>query len=316
MARIIADFGQNHRGSLETLREMVRAAAEAGADYALIHSMRADDLVYRERFEQGRVEQGRVAAIRRPYREEYQRLKPLDLSDEAHQIFIDECRSAGIKPLTTVYTRSRIPFLAGLPWKEIMVSGYDCASYPMLRELAERFDHLFISTAAAWDDEVEKAARILKGRSFTFLHSVALYPTPLERMNLARMSYLKKFTKSVGFSDYSLVERDGMKASIAALYLGADVIQKPFTILDRSLTPEGPMSVDPAQLKELVGYARMGKGEIEELVRRISEFDAMKGAKHPELSPEELLNRDYYRGRFASRVRGMVVFNWEEKKVI
>lgn len=316
MARILADFGQNHRGSLETLKEMVRAAAEAGADYALIHSMRADDLVYRERFEQGRVEKGRVAAIRRPYREEYQRLKPLDLSDEAHQIFIDECRSAGIKPLTTVYTRSRIPFLAGLPWREIMVSGYDCASYPMLRELAERFDHLFISTAGAWDDEVEKAARILKGRSFTFLHSVALYPTPLERMNLARMGYLRKFTRSVGFSDYSLVERDGLKASIAALYLGADVIQKPFTILDRSLTPEGPMSVDPAQLKELVGYARMGREELGELVRRIPEFEAMKGTKHPELSPEELLNRDYYRGRFASRVRGMVVFNWEEKKVI
>lgn len=316
MAKVIADFGLNHQGSLETLKEMVRAAAEAGADYALIHSMKADDLVYRERFEQGRVEQGRVYAVKRPYREEYQRLKPLELSDEAHQIFVDECRSVGIRPLTTVYTRSRIPFLAGLSWREIAVSDYDCASYPMLRELAERFDHLFISTGAAFAEEVEKTARILKGRSFTFLHSVALYPTPLERMNLARMSYLRKFTKSVGFSDHSLAERDGLKASIAALYLGAEVIQRPFTLLDRASTPEGPMSVDPAQLKELVNYAKMSKGELEELVRRMPEFEAMRGVKHPELSPEELLNRDYYRGRFASRVRGMVVFNWEEKKVI
>lgn len=315
MAKVIADLGQNHRGSLETLKEMVRAAAEAGADYVLIHSMKADDLVYRERFEQGRVEKGRVYAIKRPYREEYQRLKPLDLSDEAHQIFIDECRSVGIKPLTTVYTRSRIPFLASLSWREIGVCGYDCASYPMIRELAERFDHLFISTEAALDGEVEGAARVLKGRSFTLLHSVALYPTPLERMNLARMNYLRKFTRSVGFSDHSLVERDGLKASIAALYLGADVIQKPFTILDRALTSEGLMSVDSVQLKELVSYAKMDREELEELVRRIPEFEAMKGVKHPELSQEELLNRDYYRGRFASRVRGMVVFNWEEKKV-
>ncbi|MGQ9787927.1 MAG: N-acetylneuraminate synthase family protein [Candidatus Hadarchaeaceae archaeon] len=297
------------------MKEMIRAAADAGADYALIHSMRADDLVYRERFELGRVEKDRVFAIRRPYREEYQRLKPLDLSDEAHQVFIDECRAAGIRPLTTVYTRSRIPFLSGLPWKEIMVSGGDCASYPMIRELAERFDHLFISTGADYDDEVEKTARILRGHGFSFLHSVALYPTPLERMNLARMGYLRKFTRSVGFSDYSLVERDGLKASIAALYLGADIIQKPFTILERSLTPEGPMSVDPVQLKDLVSYARMGREELEEQVRRIPEFGSMKGTGRPELSREELLNRDYYRGRFASRVRGMVVFNWEEKKV-
>jgi len=316
MARVIADFGWNHRGDLETLREMVRAAAEAGADYAAIHSVRADDLVYRERFEQGRVEKGRVFAIKRPYREEYLRLKPLALSDEAHSLFIDECRSAGIKPLATVYTRARIPFLAGLPWREVMVSGYDCASYPMIRELAERFEHLFLSTEAAYDDEIERAAKILKGCSFTLLHAVALYPTPLERLNLSRMGYLRKFTRSVGFSDRSSAERDGLKASIAALYLGAEVIQRPFTILDRALTLEGPMSVDPAQLRELVACSRMKREELEELIRGIPEFEAMKGTKHPELSPEELLNRDYHRGRFASRVRGMVVFNWEEKKVI
>jgi len=315
MAKIIAEFCQNHRGNLDTLKEMVWAAAEAGADYAKIQSMRADDLVYRDRFEEGRVEGGKVIAIKRPYKDEYQRLKPMDLSDEAHHIFIDECKAAGIKPLTTVFSRSRIPFLASLPWREIKVPSYDCASFPMIRELAERFDHLFISTGATYDHEIEKTAKILKNHSFTFLHCVTIYPTPLERMNLARMSYLRKFTKSVGFSDHSLVERDGLKASIAALYLGADVIERHFTIVDRALTKDGPISIDPAQLKELVTYAKMSKDELEEYVKNIPEFEKMKGVKHPELSPEELLNRDYYRGRFASRVRGMVVFNWEEKKV-
>ncbi|MGC8817069.1 MAG: N-acetylneuraminate synthase family protein [Candidatus Hadarchaeum sp.] len=315
MAKVIADFGLNHRGSLETLREMVRAAAEAGADYAEIHSMRADDLVYRERFEEGRVEKGQVSAIKRPYREEYQRLKQFNLGDEAYGAFIDECRAAGLKPLAAVYTRSRIPFLASLPWREVRVLGYDCGSYPMIRELSERFDHLFISTEAAADEEVERTARMLKGRSFTLLHSVALYPAPLERMNLDRMGYLRRFTGSVGFSDHCSVEGDGLKAAIAALYLGAEVIEKPFTILERGLTPDGTMAVDPVQLKELVGYARMGKEELGDLVARMPEFKVMKGVKHPELSPEERLNRDYYRGRFASRVKGLVVFNWEEKKV-
>ncbi len=315
MTKIIAEFCQNHRGNLDTLKEMVRAAAEAGADYAKIQSMRADDLVYRERFEEGRVIDGKPYAIKRPYKDEYQRLKPMDLSDEAHGTFIDECKSAGIAPLTTVFSRSRIPFLAGRPWREIKVASYDCASYPMIRELAERFDHLFISTGATYDDELEKTAKILKGRSFTFLHCVTVYPTPLDRMNLARLGYLRKLAKSVGFSDHSLVERDGLKASIAALYHGADFIERHFTIMDKALTRDGPVSVNPAQLKELVAYAKMGKSELEEQARKIPELEAMKGKKYPGLSPEEVLNRDYYRGRFASRVKGVVVFNWEEKQV-
>ena len=315
MVKIIAEFCQNHRGNLDTLKGMVRTAAEAGADYAKIQSMRADDLVYRDRFEEGKVEGGKQVAIKRPYKAEYQRLKPMDLSDEAHNVFIDECKSAGIKPLTTVFSRTRIPFLASLPWLEIKVPSYDCASFPMIRELAERFDHLFISTGATHDDEIEETAKILKKHSFTFLHCVTVYPTPLDRMNLARMSYLRKFTKSVGFSDHSLVERDGLKASIAALYLGANVIERHFTILDRTLTKDGPISIDPTQLKELVAYAKMSKNELEGLVQKIPEFDKMKGVKRPALSPEELLNRDYYRGRFASRVKGSIVFNWEDKKV-
>lgn len=315
MARVIAEFCQNHRGDLGTLKKMVWAAAEAGADYAKIQSMLADDLVYREQFEEGKVDGEKQVVIKRPYKPEYERLKPMDLSDKAHWLFIDECKAAGIKPLTTVFSRSRIPFLTTLPLREIKVPSYDCASFPMIRELKEHFDHLFISTGATYDHEIEETARILKGHSFTFLHCVTIYPTPLDAVNLARMNYLRKFTPQVGFSDHSLVGRDGLKAVIAALYLGADAIERHFTIIDRGLTKDGPVSVDPVQLKELVGYARMKKSELEEHVRKIPEFKQMIGSEQPGLSHEELLNRDYYQGRFASRVGGQIVFNWEDKKV-
>lgn len=315
MARVIVEFCQNHLGDLGTLKKMVRAAAEAGADYAKIQSMLTDDLVYRERFEEGKVEGEKRVVIKRPYKPEYERLKPMDLSDEVHQLFIDECKAAGIKPLTTVFSRSRIPFLATLPWREIKVPSYDCASFPTIRELKDRFDHLFISTGATHDHEIEETARILKGHSFTFLHCVTVYPTPLNVMNLARMNYLRKFTPQVGFSDHSLIERDGLKAAIAALYLGADVVERHFTIIDRGLTKDGPVSINPVQLKELVGYARMKKSELDEYVRKIPEFEQMTGVEHLGLSHEELLNRDYYRGRFANRVGGQIVFNWEDKKV-
>lgn len=288
MARIIAEFCQNHRGDLDMLKEMVWAAAEAGANYAKVQSMLADDLTCRERFE-----------AMRPYKTEYERLKPMDLSDEAHWRFIDECKAADIKPLTSVFSQSRIPFLATLPWREIKVPSYDCASFQMIRELKEHFDHLFISTGATHDHEVEETARILNGHSFTFLHCITVYPTSLGAMNLARMNYLRKFTPQVGFSDHSLVERDGLKASIVALYLGADVIERHFTMVDQELTKDGPISIDSAQLKELVGYAQMSKSELDGHVRKIPEFERMVGIENPGLSREELMNRDYYRGRFA-----------------
>lgn len=276
------------------LKKMVWVAAEAGANYAKIQSMLADDLTYRERFEAG---EGKVA-ITRPYETEYERLKPMDLSDEAHWFFIDECKAAGIKPLTSVFSQSRIPFLATLPWREIKVPSYDCASFQMIRELKTRFNHLFISTGATYDYEVEETARILSGHSFTFLHCVTIYPTPLGAINLARMNYLRKFTPQVGFSDHSLVERNEPKAAIVALYLGADVIERHFTIIGRELTKDGSISIDPMQLRGLVEYAQMKESELEEHARKIPEFGQMVGIEHPELSHEELLNRDYYKGRF------------------
>jgi sialic acid synthase SpsE len=253
--------------------------------------------------------------IKRPYKPEYKRLKQSELDDEAIITFIDECKDAGIKPLTSVFSRSRIPFLASLPWSEIKVPSPDCASFPMIRELKQRFEHLIISTGMTYDQEVEKTAGILKNHNFTFLHCVSIYPTPLDVLNLARMNYLRKFTPRVGFSDHTLVERDGLKASIVALYLGAEVIERHFRVVHPALTKDGPVSVDPKHLKELVELSKMKKSELEELVQKIPEYTKMIGVERPGLSHTEMLNRDYYRGRFASRVGKKIVYNWEETKV-
>ena len=85
-----------------------------------------------------------------------------------------------------------------------------------------------------------RAAKTLSGHSVSFLHCVTIYPTPLRELNLARMNYLRKFTNEVGFSDHTLVERDGTKASVVAISLGARVVERHFTVLDRSLTKDGP----------------------------------------------------------------------------
>lgn len=321
MPIVIAEFCQNHNGDLNLLKEMVWAAAEAGATYAKVQSMLADELTFRERFEQGRGAGDRVTAIKRPYQPEYERLKPMDLSNEAHYMFAEECRRAGIKPLTTVFTRARLPFVASLGWEAIKVASYDCASFPMILELRDALArgqcrHLFISTGATYDEEIETTAQLLKGYSFTYLHAVTIYPTPLDQLHLARLAYLRRFTPSVGFSDHTLVARDGIKAAIAAMSLGADVVERHFTILPPEATKDGPVSIRPELLKQLVDFSKRGILELQEYAcQEIPEYSAMVGQARQGLTPAEELNRDYYRGRFASRVGDQVVYNWEENPI-
>ena len=319
MPIIIAECCQNHNGDLAILKDMIHAAADAGADYAKIQSMLAADLPKRERFETGIVEEGVRKAIQRPYQAEYDRLKPLDLDDEAHLWFIEECDRAGIKPMTTVFSRSRIPFVASLGMKATKIASYDCASHPFLEELIPHFDHLYISTGSTYDHEIEATAALLKeyNQDFTFLHCVTIYPTPLDEMHLARLEYLRGFSPTVGFSDHSLVGRDGIKASAVALMMGADVVERHFTVLKPDESRDGPVSINPDQLAELVSVARMSDAERKAYVaEHVGDYSMMIGQTARQLSDTEQLNRDYYRGRFASRVNGGFVYNWEEKPVL
>ena len=316
MALIIAECCQNHKGDLKILKDMIWAAAEAGADYVKIQSMLADELTFRERFEQGVVEDDVVKTIKRPYQTEYDRLKLMDIDDEAHYWFIEECKAAGVKPLTTVFTRKRLKFISTLPFQAVKVASYDCKSSPFIKELMGRFEHLFISTGATLDDEIKKTASILKGHDYTFLHCVTIYPTPLNELHLARMSFLRRYAPSVGFSDHTLTSRDGLKGSIMALILGADVVERHYTVLPVEETKDGPVSINPQQLAKLVEFARMPKKDLVDFVKKeIGDYTNMIGMEKRALTHEEILNRDYYGGRFASKINAHVVNNWEEREL-
>ncbi len=308
--KIIAEFCQNHNGDLDILKEMVKEASKAGATHAKIQTMFADELTHRPRFDIGK------ESIFRPYHPEYKRLKTLELDSKAHSLFIKECHRHKIEPLTTVFTRARIPFVKQFDWNEIKVASYDCGSFPMIRDLMENFQHLYISTGATLNEEIEKTAEILKGHSFSFLHCVTIYPTSLTCLNLERMNYLKRFTNEVGFSDHSLVRKDGIKASVAAMMNGAKIIERHFTILSENETKDGPVSINPEQLKELVEISKMDDGELKRYVKKeIPSYESMLGVEHPSFTNEELANRDYYRGRFASTKNGEYIYNYEEKKL-
>ena len=107
-----------------------------------------------------------------------------------------------------------------------------------------------------------------------------------------------------------------LKAPVVAMSLGADVIERHFTLLAVDKTKDGPVSIRPTELKQLVELSRMGESELHEYVRReIPDYERMLGVEHRPLSDVELLNRDYYRGRFASRAGSEMIYNWEDRPV-
>ncbi|MFC1979174.1 N-acetylneuraminate synthase family protein [Chloroflexota bacterium] len=313
MPTVIAEFCQNHNGDRGLLKEMIWAAAGAGADYAKIQAIFAEDLAYRERFEEGVIANDVTEVIKRPYRSEFERLSKLEIPYSDYEWFIEECKKAGINPMTTVFCRSQVKEIAKYRWRDVKVASYDCASYPLLRELKGSFNHLFVATGATYDDEIDQAARILGDTSFTFLHCTTIYPGPLDQLHLARMEYLRRFTPSVGFSDHTAVEH-GITASAVALSLGADTIERHFTILKPDQTKDGPISINPQQLTQLCTLAHGDSNLLQNYIEHeVGDYRAMIGQSHRDLSPVELLNRDYYRGRFASRdANGSIIYNWEE----
>ena len=318
MAKLIAEFCQNHNGDFDLLKKMVEAAAIAGATHGKMQTIYADTVTYRPQFEEGLVQNGETKVIKRPYKEEVKRLADLEISEEETVNFIKICNENGLIPMTTCFVREHVNHLAELGFSSIKVASYDCASFPLLKELSKKFDEIIVSTGATYDDEVIHAAEILKDTNFSMLHCVTLYPTPLEQMHMARMDWLRTLTPSVGYSDHSLVSDTGLLASKAALALGADIIERHFTLLSASDTRDGPVSINKTQLQELSNFSKLCLDD------RLSKMDIdypnwriVIGQKNRTLTNEELLNRDYYRGRFASprsdTINGSrMINNWEE----
>ncbi len=316
MTEIIAELCQNHNGDIKIVEEMVHAAAESGADYAKIQSMKSSELTHRLRFDEGLIEGGKTKVIKRPYKNEFERLSKLDLSEDDHSKFLDMCKKYKIKPMTTIFSYSNIDLVEKLGFKKVKISSFDCASTGLLKEIVKRsFESIIISTGATFNREINQASQILKdsGKEYSMLHCVSIYPTPIEHAHLSRMNYLKKFSKKVGLSDHSNPEESGNIIPAAAIYLGAELIEKHFTILPKDKTKDGPVSVNPLQLKEIVSMKNMPNKELKNIIDlKIKDHEVILGMENRDLSDIELLNRDYYQGRFASKKNnGDYHFNWD-----
>jgi N,N'-diacetyllegionaminate synthase len=248
---IIAEAGVNHNGSLDLALRLVDAAKASGADAVKFQTFRAELLATR-------------SALKAPYQErttansesQFEMLQRLQLDAPAHQGLIDYCREIGIQFLSSPFDAESADLLDTLNVPLYKVPSGEITNLPFLQHLARKRKPLILSTGMSTLGEVEDAVHVLQAAGvthLTLLHCVTEYPAPYAEVNLRAMQTLKAaFGLPVGYSDHT----PGIDIAIAAAALGAEVIEKHFT-LDRSLPgPDHAASLEPAELQQLVAAIR------------------------------------------------------------
>jgi len=275
---IIAEAGVNHNGEINQALRLIDAAVEAGADAVKFQTFIAEEVVSAS-LAKAKYQQQTTGA------EESQltMVKGLQLSKAHFETLFAYCQKKGIVFLSSPFDQDSVEFLHMLGLQTLKIPSGEITNLPYLKSIGSLSKQIIMSTGMAVLAEIESALRILHQsgtpkRNITLLHCNTEYPTPHKDVNLKAMLTLKEtFKVPVGYSDHTL----GIEIAVAAVALGATVIEKHFT-LDRDLPgPDHRASMEPDQLSRLVQAIRnveVGMGD---------------GDKKP--SPSEIKNMPYVR---------------------
>ena len=276
---IIAEAGVNHNGSPKLAKKMIDAAIDAHADAVKFQTFTANKIMCR-------------SAQKADYQKQtsdknesqYEMIKKLELDAFAHRELIAYCRQKNIQFLSTPFDLESINFLHDLGMKTFKIPSGEITNLPYLRKIGALKKEIILSTGMADLGEIEDALDVLTGagtklKDITVLHCNTEYPTPFEDVNLKAMLTIKAAFPGVniGYSDHTL----GIEIHIAAVAMGATIIEKHFT-LDKNLPgPDHKASLESNELKAMVCAIR----NIEKALGN--------GIKKP--SPSELKNKPIVR---------------------
>lgn len=251
---IIAEAGVNHNGDLLIARKLIEAAADAGADYVKFQTFKAENLVTKS----AQKAKYQVKNINDGDNSQFQMLKNLEMPYEWHFELRDHADSLGIKFLSTGFDEESINFLDDLGVDLFKIPSGEITNRPYLNHIAKKGKKVIFSTGMANMQEVIDAMDVFVGEGIdkdriTILHCNTEYPTPMKDVNLKAMTTIQEVLGvHVGYSDHTL----GIEVPIAAVALGAKVIEKHFT-LDKSLPgPDHIASLDPSELKNMIQAIR------------------------------------------------------------
>lgn len=251
---IIAEAGVNHNGSLQIAKQLVDKAVEAGVDIIKFQTFKSEKLVSKDA-RQAEYQQRNIGK-----RDESQlaMLKKLELSVEAHHELMDYCKERNIRFWSTAFDMESIDFLHSLNMGLWKIPSGEITNYPYLKKIASFHEEVILSTGMCELSDIEAALNVLidegvKKEQITVLHCNTEYPTPYQDVNLKAMLEIgEKFGVKIGYSDHT----QGIEVPIAAVALGASVIEKHFT-LDKTMEgPDHKASLEPVELKAMVSAIR------------------------------------------------------------
>ncbi|MBO5207808.1 MAG: N-acetylneuraminate synthase [Lachnospiraceae bacterium] len=244
---IIAEAGVNHNGNIDIARKMIDVAVEAGADAVKFQTFKAENIVCQNA-------QKAEYQLNNTKRDESQfdMLKKLELTEEMHVLLMKYCQEKNIQFLSTPFDMDSISLLEQIGMQTYKIPSGEITNYPYLCKIGSLHKKVILSTGMCELDEVKQAVAVLEEHGTTdisLLHCNTEYPTPMQDVNLKAMYTLKEeMNLPIGYSDHTL----GIEVPIAAVAMGATVIEKHFT-LDKTMEgPDHKASLEPEELKDMV----------------------------------------------------------------
>jgi len=259
---IIAEAGVNHNGSVDIAKKLIDFAKDSGADFVKFQTFKTEALVTRK---------ADIAKYQKKLAEkdksQFNMLKKLELNRIEHEELIQHCEKKGIRFLSTAFDHESIDLLAELNIPFFKIPSGEITNLPYLRHIGSMGKPVVMSTGMATLEEIRDAMNVIlkagaEKDQISILHCNTEYPTPMEDVNLKAMNTIRdELGVDVGYSDHTL----GIEIPIAAVALGATIIEKHFTIDRKLYGPDHAASLEPDELKAMVAAIRniekaMGNG--------------------------------------------------------
>ena len=248
---IIAEAGVNHNGSIDNAIKLIDEASRCGVDAIKFQTFKAEKLVCKNaqkaeyQINSSDVEEN-----------QFDMLKKLELDMDTHKILIEHCSQKNIMFLSTPFDLDSIDELESLGMLIFKIPSGEITNYPYLKKVASLSKPIIISTGISTLGEIEEALDILyenNAEDITVLHCNTEYPTLMEDVNLRAMKTIESaFKVKVGYSDHT----NGIEISIAAVTLGASIIEKHFTLDKNMIGPDHKSSLNPVELEQMVKSIR------------------------------------------------------------
>lgn len=250
---IIAEAGVNHNGDIQTACQLVEAAAVAGADVIKLQTFKADKLLTPDALKAVYQTKSTGSDVT-----QYSMIKGLELNRSTHEQIIAHCQSEGVRFNSTGFDTDSVDMLLEFGIDFLKIPSGEITNLPYLRNVGSKGKPVILSTGMADLREIESALAVLEKAGtlrsqITVLHCNTEYPTPMVDVNLRAMQSIRDtFDVAVGYSDHTL----GIEVPIAAVAMGATVIEKHFTLDRNTPGPDHKASLEPDELKAMVTAIR------------------------------------------------------------